>query len=158
MKTILKLLVLLLAVLPAPTALGAATTIGNSKITVTADKFTFDENNNTATFTGHVYVVHPSVKVWADTVTTEYGAGGPSDAKTFVATGHVRLETKNQTATGNRAVFEPKSQILTLTGNVLVRTGTSTVSAPSMRVDLSTNTSVFSGGKSGRITSTFTPQ
>ena len=116
------LLVPALVLAAIPQAFAAPASLGNGKITVTADNFVVDEAKSTATFSGNVYVVHPKVKVWADTVVALYGAGGASDIKSFTATGHVRLVTTSQTATGERAVFDPKTQILTLTGNVVFDT------------------------------------
>ena len=151
--------VLVMLALPNSLALAATPAApAGSTVTITADNFVVDEGKNSATFSGHVYVVQPKVKVWADSVVALYGAGGSSDIKSFESTGHVKLVTTSQTATGDRAVFDPKTQILTLTGNVVVTTATGEVRGPSLVVDLNKNTSVFSGGKSGRVTGVFTPQ
>jgi len=128
-------------------------------VDITADLFTVDENTREAVFTGNVEVVHPTVKVWADKVVATYGEGGTSDIKTFVATGNVTLETTDQTATGERAVFTPADQLLRLTENVEVVNSGGTVAAGELVVNLATNVSTFtSSGSSGRVTGTFTTQ
>ncbi len=157
-RRVLVVALLLLVCAPMPMALAAPAAAASNKVTVTADNFVVDEAKSTATFSGHVNVVHPKVKVFADSVVALYGAGGAADVKSFVATGHVRLVTPSQTATGERAVFDPKTQILTLTGNVVVNNATGEVRGPSLVVDLAKNTSVFAGGKSGRVTGVFTPR
>ena len=122
---------------PIPLAAAAPAALGNGKITVTADNFVVDEAKSMATFSGSVYVVHPKVKVWADTVVALYGAGGASDIKSFTATGHVKLVTPSQTATGERAVFDPKTQILTLTGSVFNWPRQTLVTSGKVHFDLS---------------------
>ncbi|MDB5562462.1 MAG: hypothetical protein JWN11_1880 [Hyphomicrobiales bacterium] len=140
--------------------LGAAPPLDTGKhpVKVTADNFAIDEATHEAVFTGNVLVIHPRVTVWAAKVTAEYGSGGPSDVKTFIATGSVKLKTKDQTATGDKAVFDPKTQLLHLTGNVLVVNASGKVNSPELVVDLDKNTSVFTGTKGGRVTSVFNPE
>ena len=88
----------------------------------------------------------------------DYGAGGPSDIKSFVATGNVRIKTPEQDATGQKAVYDPNAQLLHLTGSVIVINATGTVGSPELVVNLATNTSTFSGATGGRVTGVFTPK
>lgn len=127
-------------------------------VEITADNFTINEGAQEAVFTGNVVVVHPSVTVWAPKVVVIYGEGGTSDIESFEATGDVKLETDEQTATGDRAVFDPEAQTLRLSGNVTVVNATGTVKGPELLVDLETNTSTFTGGDGGRVTGVFTSQ
>jgi len=153
MKRLLTLLVLM--VLAAP----VAPALGQQKVEITSDLFTVDETSNNAVFTGNVVVIHPSVKVWADKVVAVYGAGGATDIESFVASGAVRLETDQQTASGEKAVFTPADQMLRLTGNVQVVNASGTVAAGELVVNLATNVSTFtSAGSKGRVTGVFTSQ
>lgn len=126
------------------------------EVKVTGDSFTVNEATSEAVFSGNVAVVHPTVKVWADKVEVRYGDGGPTSVQSFTASGHVRLQTSEQTATGERAVFDPATQILRLTGNVKVTNASGTVGAPELVVDIKNNTSTFTGNKGGRVTGVFT--
>jgi lipopolysaccharide export system protein LptA len=128
------------------------------KVAITADLFTLNEAGREAVFTGNVVVNHPSVKVWASKVVANYGAGGTTDIENFEATGAVKLQTPDQTATGERAVFTPGDQLLRLTGNVKVTNAGGTVDAGELVVNLATNVSTFTGGKGGRVTGVFTAQ
>lgn len=127
------------------------------KVEITADLFTVDENSQEAVFTGNVVVIHPTVKVWADKVVAVYGQGGTSDIESFIATGSVRLVTKDQDATGEQAVFTPGDQLLRLTGNVLVTNASGTIGAGELLVNLETNVSTFTS-TGGRVTGVFTSQ
>lgn len=129
------------------------------QVEITSDLFTVDETSQEAVFTGNVVVIHPTVKVWADKVVAIYGEAGPSEIESFVATGAVKLETDEQTATGERAVFTPGDQLLRLTGNVQVVNAGGTIAAGELVVNLETNVSTFtSDGSGGRVTGVFTSQ
>lgn len=133
-------------------------TTQNGPIKVTGDSFVIDEAQGKATFTGNVEIIRSGLTVWAREVVIEYGAGGPEDVQTFVATGRVRLKTKDQDATGDRAVFDPNTQLLVMTGNVVVVNATGTLTGPKMTVNLSDNSTVFEGSKGGRVTGVFSTQ
>lgn len=140
-------------------ALAASPALAQQKVNITADLFTIDEATKQAVFTGNVVVTHPTVTVWAPKVVATYGAGGTSDIESFEATGSVRLQTSDQTATGERAVFTPGDQLLRLTGNVVVTNAGGTVNSGELVVNLATNVSTFTGGGSGgRVTGVFTSQ
>lgn len=150
MKRLLLAIALLLVVPPA---------FAQQPVQITADLFTVDEKTQEAVFTGNVVVVHPSVKVWADKVVAIYGDAGPSDIESFAASGSVKLETSEQTATGDRAVFNPGDQLLRLSGNVKVINAGGTIDAGELVVNLATNVSTFtSSGSGGRVTGVFTSQ
>jgi lipopolysaccharide export system protein LptA len=145
----------LLALAPLP---ASAQGQGADPVNITADQFVVDQATNQATFTGKVVVTRRTLTVWAPKVVVDYGAGGPSDIRSFVASGGVRIKTKDQDVTGDRAIYDPKTQMLRVTGNVKVVNATSTVAGPDMLVDLKTDTTTFTGGGGGRVTGIFTPQ
>lgn len=127
-------------------------------VEISADTFTVEESSQQAVFTGNVVVKHPTANVWADKVVASYGEGGTSDIKTFEATGNVRIETDDQDATGDRAVFTPSDQLMRLTGNVKVTNSGGTVNAEELVVNLETNVSTFTAKQGGRVTGVFTSQ
>lgn len=128
-------------------------------VKITADKFVMDEAQHIATFTGNVVVKRKKLDVYAPKVVVDYGEGGPSDIKSFVATGGVRIVTPDQDVKGDRAIYDPRTEKLRVTGNVMVVNASSTVGSGDMIVDLKTNATTFTGGgKNGRVTGVFTPQ
>ena len=128
-------------------------------VKITADKFVIDEPAQVATFTGQVVVKRKDLTVWAPKVVVDYGDGGPSSIKSFVASGGVRIKTSEQDATGDYAIYDPKAETLRITGNVMVVNASSTVGGPDLVIDLRANTTIFTGGqKGGRVTGVFTPQ
>jgi lipopolysaccharide export system protein LptA len=156
---ILAFLTAALPALAAPAPAPPPTDATTGKVAVTGDSFVVDDAKHQAIFTGNVQVDHPQMKLTADQVVAFYGEAGASTITSFEATGHVKIVTKDQTATGEKAVFDPKTRILTLTGSVLVSGATGQVKAPQLVVDLTKKTSQFSTGKSGgRVTGVFTSQ
>lgn len=149
MKQLAALVLALLFALPAMAA---------EPVNVTADNFTVDQNNNNAVFTGNVVITRTGLKLWADKVVVLYGSGGPSDIDKLTATGSVRIKTTSQEATGDKATFDPDTQVLKLTENVTVSNAQGKVSGPALTIDLATNKSVFQGTEGSRVTGVFTPQ
>jgi lipopolysaccharide export system protein LptA len=138
---------------------GAAAATAPNPVKITSDKFVVDDALHIATFTGSVVVTRTNLTVWAPKVVVDYGAtGGSSSIKTMTATGGVRIKTPQEDATGDIAVYDPKSQLLHLSGHVMVTTARGTVGSPALVVDLGTNTSVFSSSKGSRVTGVFTPK
>jgi len=133
-------------------------TLAQQAVNITADQFTVDETTKQAVFTGNVVVIHPSVTVHSNKVEAIYGEGGASDIESFVATGNVVLDTPDQKATGERAVFNPGDQLLRLTGNVKVINPSGTVDSEELVVNLATNVSTFTSTGGGRVTGVFTSQ
>ena len=132
--------------------------LGQESVNITSEKMVMEEALSKVVFTGNVKVVHPDVTVIAPLVEVTYGDGGPSDIETFVASGGVRLVSPDQTATGDLAVFDPATEILRLTGNVVVVNSGGTMKGPELLVNLADNTSTFTADGSGRVTAVFTPQ
>lgn len=132
--------------------------VAAERVALTADKMVINDAAHEAVFTGNVQVTHPDVTVRAPMVVVTYGEGGTTDIESFIASGGVSLKTSDQSATGDIAVFDPATEILRLSGNVVVVNEGGTLKGPELLVNLADNTSVFSGGPSGRVTAVFTPQ
>jgi lipopolysaccharide export system protein LptA len=125
-------------------------------VEITADNFSLVEAEHQAVFSGNAVVLHPSVTVHAPEIVVVYGAG-TTDIQSFEARGGgVRLETADQSATGDRAVFDPANQVLTLSGNVTVNNSAGTLTGATLVINLANNTSTFSSGSGGRVTGVFT--
>ncbi len=138
--------------------LGVAPALAQSPIEVTADSFVVDQAKSEATFTGNVVITRADLKVWADKVLVTFGKEGLQNIQHVSASGRVRLKTEDQDATGDRATFDPNSQIMRLSGNVTVVNASGTLNGPELVVDLANQTTTFSSKGGGRVTGVFTPQ
>jgi lipopolysaccharide export system protein LptA len=138
--------------------LGVAPALAQSPIEVTADSFVVDQAKSEATFTGNVVITRADLKVWADKVLVTFGAEGLQNIQHVSASGRVRLKTADQDATGDRATFDPNSQIMRLSGNVTVVNAYGTLNGPELVVDLANQTTTFSAKGGGRVTGVFNTQ
>ncbi|MEQ1768486.1 MAG: LptA/OstA family protein [Devosia sp.] len=128
-------------------------------VEITADNFAVEQSAKKATFTGNVVVRREGMTLWAGKVTVDYGSGGLSNIVGLIASGGVRLKTPEQTASGDRAEFNPRTQVLKISGNVTITNASGTMSGPQLVLDLKNGSTTFSGGgNSGRVTGVFTPQ
>ena len=75
------------------------------------------------------------------------GPGGSSQISKLEASGGVTVNQKDQTATGERALFDMKSNTVTLLGNVLVTQGPNVMRGEKLVVDLTTGVSRVDAGK-----------
>lgn len=150
MRVVLALLAVFVFVHP-----GLAQT--EDEVEVTADRFVVNEGDSEATFTGNVVINQPDLMVWADTVIVKYGPGGPSDLQDFEAIGNVRIRQPEQSATGERGTYNPKTKILRLLGNVRVTNDSGTVTGPELIVNIATGNSEFPTQNGGRVTGIFKP-
>ena len=145
-----------LGVLAAVLAL-AFPALAQSPIEVNADDFVVDQARSEATFTGNVVIRRDDLTVWADKVLVTFGEGGLQNIRHITATGGVRLKTSEQDASGDRATFDPASQIMRLTGNVTVINSAGTLRGPELILNLAEQTTTFSSAGGGRVTGVFTP-
>ena len=74
------------------------------------------------------------------------GPGGSSQISKLEASGGVTVNQKDQTATGERALFDMKSNTVTLLGNVLVTQGPNVMRGEKLVVDLTTGVSRVDAG------------
>lgn len=139
--------------------LGGVAVAAESTTEITADKWVVNEGAREATFSGNVVIKQSDLTVRAALVVVHYGAGGASDLQDFEATGNVRIQQPQQSARGDRAIYNPKTRILRLRGNVEVTNDAGTISGPELIVDIANGTSEFSSQSGGgRVTGIFTPQ
>ena len=150
-------LALALMLLASPALAQSGLTKPGEKVEISADSLVIEEAAKQATFTGNVVIGRTGLKVNAGKVIVIYGAG-IDDIQSFDATGNVRIETAGQVATGERAEFDPKTQILRLTGNVMVENSAGTMGGAELTVNLANNDTVFKAGEGQRVTGVFTPQ
>lgn len=153
LRTHLAALIVVSALLPA----GAAFSADGDPVKVTADTFQVTENSNQAVFSGNVVITQPGVTVYAQKVVVHYGKGGAQDIRSLDATGNLKIVTKDQTITGQTGVYDPKTKIMKVSGDVVVVNKTGTVKGPDLLVNFNTNTASFTTKGGGRVSGVFNP-
>ncbi len=125
------------------------------------------DKDRVATFTGDVHVIQGDTDMRSQIMVVFYeddasvkksvkaaqpGPGGSSRIKRLEATGNVIVTQKDQTATGNKGIYDVPSNTVTLIGNVVMSQCQSIVRGERLTVDLTTGVShVETGREGGRV-------
>jgi lipopolysaccharide export system protein LptA len=134
-------------------------------IHVESDSLEVREEGRTAIFTGHVKAVQGDLKLSASEIRVYYrhpqGAEeGNADGliARIDANGAVTISTRDETASGEWAIYDVDQKILTLGGAVHIQRGENTVAGQRLVLDLASGqTRIESGSGDGRVRGTFTP-
>jgi lipopolysaccharide export system protein LptA len=129
------------------------------------------DKNKVATFSGNVHLVQGDTVLRCKVLVVFYdqddagaptvksatpGPTGSSQIRRMEAKGAVVVTQKDQTATGDSAIYDLKDNTVTLVapagGLVTVTQGPNVMSGPKLVVNLTTNVSHFEGGVKGLIT------
>lgn len=147
------LAVLALAVLPlVPQA--AAQLVGRhdsrAPIEITADNLTVRQNENLAIFKGDVDAVQGDTTLKADELRVFYAEdGGPQasagnqNVRRIEAEGHVLLSRPDQSAAGERGVYDVPAGKVTMTGNVVLTSKDNVIRGARLDYDLNTGVAVL---------------
>ena len=99
---------------------------GNEPIEIESDKLEVLENENKAIFTGNVNVTQGPTLLKSGAMTVYYAtdggsaATGSSSIERLEVDGKVYVKSDRQVATGDRGVFDMKTEVLVLSGNEVV--------------------------------------
>jgi lipopolysaccharide export system protein LptA len=153
----------------APNALQGFQQNRGQPVSIEASRLEVRDKDKMATFSGNVKVVQGDTTMRCRTLVVFYeqqnkdgqqalaaaqtmpaakpGPGGSSQISKLEAGGGVTVTQKEQTATGDRALFDMKSNTVTLLGNVLVSQGPNVMRGEKLVVDLTTGVSRVEAGK-----------
>ncbi|MEM6892023.1 MAG: lipopolysaccharide transport periplasmic protein LptA [Pseudomonadota bacterium] len=134
-------------------AVGTGAFDASSPVEVTADEFTVDQSNGRAVFDGNVLVVQGAVRLAAGRVTIEYEEGTSTGISRLLASGGVTFVTSTDAAEASDAVYSVSDSIVTLSGDVILTQGQSTIAGDRLVVDLGSG----DGRMEGRVRTVFTP-
>ena len=135
-------------------------------IDVDAARIEIQDTANQAVFSGDVVIRQGKLTLKADTVKVLYTreAGNPAMQR-LDARGNVKLTTPTERATANTGIYDVDGRIITLTGNVELDRGGSTLQGQRLVLNLVTGQSSFDargagsaakpGATSGRVTGRF---
>lgn len=137
--------------------------VNDGNVSVEADRLDIDENARQAVFSGAVHVVQDDFDLRSDKMVVEYGAGGPQDLTTMTATQGVVINMDGAIATGERAVYNARKDILIVSGNATYKNGGSTLTGSTLTINFDTGTTNMVGGSpnngsGGRVTGIFAPK
>lgn len=130
----------------------------DAPVEVTSDRLDLTRDAGTALFTGNVIAIQGEMRLSAEWVLVEYvvledGSLG-NDIQTITARENVILVTPEEAAEGDHAVYTPLTNLVVMTGNVVLTQGTNTVAGNRMTVNLETGI----GEVEGRVRTVLQPE
>ncbi|ACE98611.1 OstA family protein [Rhodopseudomonas palustris TIE-1] len=162
------------AVQGVPNAMQGFSQNRDKPIQIESDTLEVRDKNKEATFTGNVKVVQGDTTMTSQTLVVFYdqdqapakgakgkpmpaaapGPDGASSIRRLEAKGHVVVTQKDQVVTGDKAVFETKTNLVTMTGNVVLTQARNVVRGDRLLVDMTTGVSRVESD-SGRVQGLF---
>jgi lipopolysaccharide export system protein LptA len=146
-----------------PNALQGFSQNRDQPVQIEAASLEVRDKDKVATFSGSVKVVQGDVTMRSKSLVVFYegsgttaptvkaaapGPGGKQQISRLEARGGVTVTQKEHTATGDTALFDMKSNTVTLQGNVVVSQGPNIMRGDRLVVDLTSGVSRVDGGKS----------
>jgi lipopolysaccharide export system protein LptA len=129
-------------------------------VNIEADSMEVLEADKRAIFKGNVNAQRTGTRLSSDQMVVTYQdvplADGSrrTDVALIDAQGNVEITTARQTITGEHAVLDVAGDLLTVTGNVVVREGSTVIRGAKLKADLKRKTSSMTGG---RVRGSFVP-
>ena len=135
----------------------------NAPVDVEADRIEVQDRADRAVFSGNVVVRQAELTLTAPRLTVAYSNSGGIEIDRIDGSGGVTVKSPSETASGQFAIYDIESRLITLIGNVHLIRGDSNVNGGRLVINLSDGTAVMDGGapagvksQGGRVTGTFT--
>jgi len=113
-------------------------------VEATADDLQVNTEENSAVFSGNAKVIQGVLDLQADQITVLFEEG-VQNIKLVKAAGKVRFTNGQETAEAQNAKFDVVSQIITFTGNVILRQTQTILTGNKLTYNITTNRSKMSG-------------
>ncbi len=150
MKRIYSLLALLCAA-----QLHAAGINEKAPIAIDANALEVIQSKRKAIFTGEVIAKQGDMTLYSDTMTVFYNEASKGGASAMGALsrieviGNVRMKTPDESATGNKGVYDAEKNKVFLFGDVVLKRGNNVLNGSQLEYNLESGTSLLTGGVKG---------
>ena len=125
----------------------------DAPIEIEADQLDIFDQKQIAIFKGNVNAKQGETHLNTATLTIHYSGGGTGTAQSITrleAAGGVRVTQKDQTATGNNAFVNMETEVITLSGNVVLTQGENVLRGSKLTINMRSGAAqLVSSGKSG---------
>ena len=116
----------------------------NLPVEITANNLSINQSSNSATFEGTAYVGQGSLRLSADKIVVRYNQD-TGKVTSVEATGKVVFTNGEDIAEAESAIYKIDSGLLSMSGNVLLVQGKSTISGNYLDMDILKNIANLSG-------------
>ena len=121
-----------------------------NEIKINSDKLEVDRINNISIFSGNVYAFNQEIKIWSDMIILKFNKD-ENEIQELNAENNVKIINQGVTASGERGVYYPRSDILNIYGNVEVIENNNYVKCDELFLDLKNSTSIMKSNSSKRV-------
>jgi lipopolysaccharide export system protein LptA len=132
----------------------------SQNVNIEADSMEVLEAQKKAIFAGKVRAERTGTKLTSDHMVVTYkdvpqaDGSNRTDVSLIDAKGNVEIRTARQVITGEHAILDVAGDLLTVTGNVMVKEGNTIIRGVKLKADLKAKTSSMTGG---RVKGSFVP-
>jgi lipopolysaccharide export system protein LptA len=124
----------------------------NAPVDFAAERIEVQDRADRAVFSGNVVARQAALTLNASRVTIAYTNSGGVEIDRIDASGGVTVRSPSETARGQFAIYDLRSRLITLLGNVTLTRGESNVNGARLVLDLRTGRAVMDGGAGARAT------
>lgn len=121
----------------------------NAPVNYAADRIELQDKQNRVVLSGNVDITQGGLNLRAARTTVAYTDAGDLKIQRIDATGGVSVTRGTERASGNVAVYDFNSRIITMVGNVSLRRGGDTLNGGRLVIDLNTGLSSVDGRAGG---------
>lgn len=125
-----------------------------------ADRIELQDRADRAVLTGNVDVTQGDMRLRATRVTIAYNSASQTEVTRMDASGGVVLTTRSETARSQFAIYDLRSRLVTMIGDVVVnRAGKGETRGNRLILNMTSGLATLDGGRTagGRVTGRFTP-
>jgi len=138
----------------------------NKTLHITSDRLVADQNALYILFTGNVDAIYGDMRITSDALKIFYTQTGDGQAPLnreaideIIATGHVRITLEDKTAICEKAVYDPKTETIRLTGeNTRMTSGENYITGEKITIRQDTGEITVDAGAGKRVNAVFTPE
>ena len=115
----------------------------NSYFNINSDKLIIRDNPLSSEFIGNVYARNDVNHFWGDKILIDYDDN--KKIKIITIIGNVKIKRYNEEVTGNKAVYNLKSEKIKVSGDVMAIKDGNILNGNELIVDLMNSTSIING-------------
>ena len=124
----------------------------DNEINIISNELKIDNNERTSTFSGDVYAIDQSLKVWSDQMIITFKKD-KDEIKEILATGNVKIVRLHEESEiyGDIAKYLIEDETIIISGNVLVIENDNQISGSKLTLELKDSSSIMVGSDSNRV-------
>ena len=122
----------------------------SADLKITSKNLEVDRKNKISIFSGSVHAHNQDIKIWSEKLVVKFN-NSENEIEHLNAESKVKIIREEITATGEKGLYYPKSEVLNLYGNVEVFENNNYVKCDELFLDMKSSMSIMKSDSSGRV-------